>query len=624
MTILRIVVKNIVKYYPAIFSGLLLTLSFPGASSPSLATHFPWLTAYFPWLAWIALIPLIISLKGKDRKNAFCAGFIMGFVHFLSLLYWIVPTVSTYGQIPIFLAVPILMLLSLYLGLYPALFALGVNCFYNAFMPLTAASMWVALEYLRSMLFSGFPWGVAGSSQYMNLTLIQIADITSVYGVSFIIVMTNGVLAMSLMNLRSKKSGDVTSNVKTKDILNAKIKAILNIKIKAISNSKIQIRPRPYFIWCICLIIIFTAVLFYGKVRITQIQKEMDQSDNVTLAVIQGNIDQIFKWDRNYQENTIAKYCELSMEAALWKPDLIVWPETALPFYYGWNRKLSAQVDECIKNAGSTFLIGTPAFEIIQRHQVRKRDKNREGRREKQEAEITAEEQKEAVAEEKKEAAAEEKKETTAEKKAEKGSSENYEIFNRAYMMNPRGFISGSYDKIHLVPFGEYVPLGKYLSFLGKIIAQAGDFSPGDKDVPPLCFNGSSVGVLICFEIIFPYLSRDVVNNGAQILVNMTNDAWFGYTSAPEQHFSMAVFRAIENRRSVARAANTGISGFVEPTGNIAAASTLYEDAVLSRSLPTMTVKTFYSARGDLFAVICLICIVAMVMLYVVNVVKNI
>jgi len=524
----------IARYLPAMLSGGLLTLSFPKAN--------------LSWLAWISLIPLIISVKGMDGKRAFNAGFIMGVVHFFSLLYWIIPTISTYGQLSMFLTVPILILLSFYLALYPAVFALAIHFFRSDFKPLTAAAMWVALEYLRSTLFTGFPWGLTGASQYMNLPLIQIADITSVYGVSFIIVMTNGVLAMviELLALAGKKENRV-----------------LFFK----GTFKPSLIWSPSLLWSISLSVVFSFIFIYGEIRIEQIKKITSRSDHATLSVVQGNIEQVFKWDQAFQESTIAKYCELSVEASEENPDLIVWPETALPFYYGWNSDLSAQVDECIKSSGTTFLVGSPAFETVYQDAV-KVD----------------------------------------------------QIFNRAYMVNPNGFITGKYDKTHLVPFGEYVPLGKYLSFLGKIIAQAGDFSPGDENNHPLAFNGSSTGVLICFEVIFPYLSRSLVNKGAQILVNTTNDAWFGYTSAPEQHFSMAVFRAIENRRAVARAANTGISGFIEPTGRISVKSALYEDAVLSRSLPSLTVTTLYSTWGDLFAIICL---VAMVVLFMINIIKQ-
>ncbi|SLM32561.1 Apolipoprotein N-acyltransferase [Desulfamplus magnetovallimortis] len=539
------------RYFPAVISGTLLTLAFPEAN--------------FSWLAWVAFIPLIVSLRKMGGKHAFYAGFIMGFVHFISLLYWIVPTISTYGELPFFLSLPILILLTLYLALYPAIFSFGVSCFKNHLMPLAASSIWVSLEFLRSWLFTGFPWGLTGSSQYMNLELIQIADITSVYGVSFVILMTNGVLAMTIESFFAKdsvlvmtlKSIFAKDSVLVKAVENNFVKdCVPEITPESISSRVWKRSWMPHFLWYILLVAVLIVVFTYGKMRISQVQEIADHGEHVTISLIQGNIEQLFKWDNAYKNKTIEKYCDLSMKAATMngagkKPDLIVWPETALPFYYIWNREFSEKVDECIQRADTTFLVGSPAFEAL--------------------------------------------------------AEDGYELFNRSYMVNPGGFVTGHYDKIHLVPFGEYVPFGKYLSFLGKIIAQAGNFSPGKPPARPLAFNGSSAGVLICFEIIFPSLSRNMVKNGAKVLVNTTNDAWFGYTSAPKQHFSMAVFRAIENRRAVARAANTGISGFIQPTGAVVDASGLYVDAVLTRSVPSMTLQTIYCRWGNFFVILCLV-----------------
>ncbi len=592
-------VFSIARYLPAILSGVLLTFSFPNAN--------------FPWLAWVALIPLLLSIRPHERQFtatieghnmaltnrfqskekemygpwdggfAFKAGFWAGLVHYLSLLYWIVPTVAIFGNLPIFLAVPILVLLSCYLALYPALFAffvytVGQSTFFvlkyheddNSGahprhryvyswalhgMPLIAALAWVALEYLRSILFTGFPWGLLGSSQYHWLPLIQMADITAIYGISFMIVLTNGVLAgwidWLFQGWRRKMS------VKRGSAKDEWIPSTISMGFCAA--------------WSVALILLFFIVLKYGDVRIEEIEAASKQSGPVSVAVIQGNIQQDLKWDEAYQEATLATYCQLSMAAVGKKsPALVVWPETALPFYYQWNKTLSKEVDRCIHQADTTFLVGSPAFE-------------------RPEDDPAA-----AV------------------------------FYNRAYMVNPTGFVTGHYDKIHLVPFGEYVPMGKYLSFLGKIIAQSGDFSPGPSNGEPLAFNGSSAGVLICFELIFPYLSRQSTLNGAELLVNTTNDAWFGRSSAPWQHFSMAVFRAVENRRAVARAANTGISGFVLPTGAIAATSKLFEAAHLTETLPAMTLRTWYTTWGDLFAQGCLtltlVMVIAMVWPYVLNI----
>jgi apolipoprotein N-acyltransferase len=183
-----------------------------------------------------------------------------------------------------------------------------------------------------------------------------------------------------------------------------------------------------------------------------------------------------------------------------------------------------------------------------------------------------------------------------------KKNTETY--YNSAYLVGREGKVHGKYDKVHLVPFGEYVPLKRWLPFLGKMVEQVGDFRSGEKG-ETLDWGKYRLGIQICYEIIFPGLSRAMVNNGSGLLINITNDAWFGRTSAPFQHFSMAIFRAIENRRSLVRAANTGISGFVDPAGRVVAKTHVFEKTMITGNLPIFGQTTIYSRFGDLFANVC-------------------
>jgi apolipoprotein N-acyltransferase len=192
-------------------------------------------------------------------------------------------------------------------------------------------------------------------------------------------------------------------------------------------------------------------------------------------------------------------------------------------------------------------------------------------------------------------------------------SENGIKYYNSAYLINPDGKIQGKYDKVHLVPFGEYVPFKKWLPFLGKMVEEVGDFWPGEKG-STIKWGNYKLGVQICFEIIFPGLSRAVVNNNAALLVNLTNDAWYGNSCAPYQHFSMTVFRAIENRKALVRSANTGISGFIDPVGRIIAETALFSDAVLTRSVPIIFMTTFYTRFGDLFAIACLVSVLFIVL----------
>jgi apolipoprotein N-acyltransferase len=172
--------------------------------------------------------------------------------------------------------------------------------------------------------------------------------------------------------------------------------------------------------------------------------------------------------------------------------------------------------------------------------------------------------------------------------------------------MSSAGSVVSVYDKIHLVPYGEYVPLKRIFPFIKKLTAGIGDFIPGKEPVV-METPFARIGNLICYEIIFPGLVRKFTHNGADLLVTITNDAWFGRTSAPYQHFSMAVFRAVENRVPVIRAANTGISGFIDSKGRIIRKTDIFEEVVITENASVgSSSQSFYSRYGDIFTFLCL------------------
>lgn len=497
------------KWLPAITSGLLLTAAFPKMGiSP---------------LAWIALVPLFIALRELTPKEAFRIGMVAGLAHYLTLLYWVVFTMRTYGYLPWWQCVSLLVLLAAYLALYHGFFALTLThlCRKPLHLVLLAPVIWVALEYIRSFLLTGFPWGIVGYSQFNRLHIIQISDIFGVYGISFLVVLFNVAVYLLLLFLAQKKWRGYPVD---------KQQALLAIALP---------------------LILISLGLVYGNMRIETMDDAMAEASSPRVAVIQGNIDQARKWDPAFQIGTTKKYAALTLSAVSHQPDLVVWPETATPFYFEASPKLTRLVTDTVRQTGIHLLMGSPSVQ------------------------------------------------------GEPGSRAYH---NSAYMVAPDGRATGRYDKVHLVPFGEYVPLKWLLSFVGKMVAQVGDFSAGEKgrtlawgdDHPP-------IGVQICFEIIFPGLSRSLVKNGAGVLVNLTNDAWFGKSSAAYQHFSMTVFRAVENRRSLVRCANTGISGFVDPAGRIVARSALFEDAVVIQTVPVLTATTIYTRIGDLLPLACLI-----------------
>jgi apolipoprotein N-acyltransferase len=491
---------------PAALSGLLLTGAFPKIG--------------LDWLAWFALVPLLVAISNLSARQSFRIGFITGLVHYLSLLYWVVPVMRTYGYLPLYLSVVILFLFAAVLAFFPAIFSMALAAV--GITPLrcliTLPLLWVALEYIRTFIFTGFPWALLGHSQYLRLHLIQIADLSGVYGVSFIIALGNTAVFLT----------------------------VTHISRRTWHNRPIS---KPLVLCAFALFAVgFLFSWIYGVWRIKATDHLIAAAPTARVAVIQGNIDQSEKWDPAFQDATIKTYHRLSLAAKTENPDLIVWPESATPFFLFYDEHPTKKVLTGIEQADRDFLIGSPSF--------MRRDKK-----------IT--------------------------------------YHNSAYLVIPGTKKISKYDKAHLVPYGEYVPFKKWLPFLGKIVAQVGDFQPGAPG-RTLPWKQHALGVQICYEIIFPGLSRAMVKNDATLLINITNDAWFGTTSGPYQHFSMTIFRAVENRRTLARAANTGISGFIDPVGRILSSTPLLEEAAVTRALPLIHKKTFYTRFGDLFALACL------------------
>lgn len=502
-------------------AGLLLTVAFPGIG--------------WSYVAWAAFAPLLWALCDLDVKQAFAAGFAAGLVHYFTLLYWLVHTMHTYGYLPVYLSILILCLLVVYLAVYPAVFAAMITWIRPG--PLAALalfpSLWVCLEYVRNFMLTGFPWGQIGYSQYQHLHLIQAADILGIYGISFLIVLANTVLFFGVLYI----TGSTWKNL--------------------------LIRGRAMAVAIAVLASALALVLVYGDKRMKTVDHMIAAAQTVDIAVVQGNISQSEKWDAAFCHSTIDTYLRLSGEAASEGADLIIWPETATPFYFLYDRPMTEKVVSGIENIGVDFLIGAPT--------------------------VTMENQ--AI-----------------------------RYYNSAYLIASDGDIDGRYDKVHLVPFGEYVPLKRFLPFIGHMVAQVGEFHAGRKGYT-LKWGHIDIGVQICYEVIFPELAAEMVENRAALLVNITNDAWFGRTGAPHQHFSMAVFRAVENRRPLIRAANTGISGFIDPVGRILAQTPLFEEAVMTRSVPVIRgMDTIYTRHGALPV---LVCFIAIMIFVVIRSVKN-
>lgn len=267
----------------------------------------------------------------------------------------------------------------------------------------------------------------------------------------------------------------------------------------------------------------------------------------VRVGLLQGNIDQTIKWDRGFQVATLETYERLGRRVAAERPALIVWPETAVPFILRREPELSPRVGRYVAETGVPMLIGSP-------------DAGADGR-----------------------------------------------LYNTAFLVGTDGGILGRYDKRHLVPFGEYVPLQRAFFFLDKLVTGIGDFGRGRKAT---VFGGAgpAFSVMICYEVIFPAEVREFVRAGATYLVNITNDAWFGRSGAPSQHLAMAAMRAVENGSYLVRAANTGISAVIAPTGEILARTEIFTEAAFVGTIHARQAETPYTRYGDVLAWACLVC----------------
>ncbi|MDX9708364.1 MAG: apolipoprotein N-acyltransferase [Trichloromonas sp.] len=477
-----------------LLSGLLLALAFPRPD--------------FSWLAWFGLVPLLTAMD----RHPFRSGFVAGCAFFGLVLYWLNIVMTTYGRMHPLFSLAAYVLLTAYLALYFGVATWAVCRFREQLglsSLLTLPVVWVVLEFLRSFLFTGFPWASLGYSQQNREVLLQVADLFGVHGLSFLLVFVNVLVFQLWQCLRRRDFAPLSRAGLTAGLL------------------------------------LVAAACAYGTWRLNP-PADAD-APTLDVALIQGNIDQSVKWDPANQQKTVDIYRELSREAAAeTAPDLIIWPESATPFYFQEPGPLSAQVTEIPRATGGHLLFGSPAYE------------------------------------------------------AGLGS---YRYLNSAFLLSPEGAILGRSDKVHLVPFGEYVPLGRFLPFIDKLVSGIGDFSPGK--VNPLPLGEAKLGVLVCFEGIFPELARDYAAGGSSLLVNITNDAWFGRSSAPYQHLAMTRFRAVENRLWVARAANTGISALIDPQGRIVARSELFTPAVVRGKVVLGGETTLYQRIGELPALVC-------------------
>jgi apolipoprotein N-acyltransferase len=481
----------------AVLSGVLLVLSFPKFGHP--------------YVAFVALAPLLLALPGRTPGHAFRLGYVTGAVSGFGLLYWTALVVIQYGGLPLPVGIAVMSLLSLAVALFPSLFCLLMARWLRTLGPsalLLAPVAWVATEILRTHTFFNFPWCLLGYSQHANLPFIQIASLTAVYGVSFLLVVSSSLLAFF-----------------------------------AVETGRARRRAAA-----LALAATLGGTWLYGAWAMS---RPLPAAALLRVGLVQGGIRQEEKWVPESAWQNIDRHVELTRLAADRGARLVVWPESAVPFYFDHTPELAEVLRALVRERGIYLLFGNDD-----------REQTAEGRR----------------------------------------------VFVGAKMLDPEGQLVLRYRKMRLVPFGEYVPLRPLFTLGGrvaaKLVREVADFTPG-RDPAVGEADAHRLGGFICYEAIFPDLVREFTGRGADLLVNMTNDAWYGRTSAPHQHLAMAAFRAVENGKYLVRAANTGITAVIDPRGRVLGPTALFESTVLVWDVPIVPGGTTYSRHGDVFAWAC-------------------
>lgn len=565
------------RLFLVLSSAVLLVFSFPNFNQP--------------WCAWIALVPWLVLLRdlsashgrvlplaphSRPRRDALSApspaggagaplaspahsfwwSYAIGLIFFLASMWWLV-YVTVVGWL----------VLCAYLALYFGLFGWGGRSILSwdrghgtrdlspvshlLSQSLFLSALWVSLEYARSHLLSGLGWNLLAYSQTSWLPVIQLADVTGAWGVSFLIVLINVLVAeltQTIMSRRRQATSDKRQGRTQK-------------------NSRVSVAfPASVGVGAVLL------SLSYGTWRL----QHLAVGPSVRVAVVQGNIPQEAKWDEAYQAEILSRYERLTQDAAKTQPTLIVWPETSTPDYLDVDESVTQRLLALSPSTGIPLLVGAPMKHL---HGV------------------------------------------------------VFASTNSAALLTPDGLITQRYDKLHLVPFGEFVPFEEIFPWLREVLPPIGNFVPGREYTifrlgSGLRAEGSGqrlgseprapspelqFSVLICFEDVFPELARRFIQEGARLLLVITNDAWFGPTAAAYQHVQGSTFRAVELRVPVARAANTGWSGCIDPSGRWIGAvhdahgAELFVSGTHTCDLPLGdSSTTVYRRFGDWFAWGCL------------------
>jgi len=475
---------------------VLLALSFPRYGHPA--------------VAFVALVPLLVatsgwsgrglSVPGVSMRRGFTLGLLAGFIHFAGTVYWTGATVSTFGGLPVAVAVVVAGLLALYLatyiGIVSAIVGLLVRRFGIRGLWLAPAA-WVTLEYVRgTIVLGGFPWVPLGNTMVTFLPIAQLASVFGVFGLSVFVALVNtGFAIVALTAGRSRTMAAAST------------------------------------------LALVAGVSIWGGMRLSS--NELTQGTPIKVGLIQGNIAQTDKWDPARAGMILDRYLRLTEQASDNGAQFLIWPESATPFYFE-DDPAGEIVRRMVREIGQPLLLGSDEFE----------------------------------------------------------RGDTSRTFNSAFMLDTGGATAAVYRKIQLVPFGEYVPMQRLLFFVGPLVEAVSAFSRGTR-VTMLPVEGHMISTAICYEVTFPWLAREAVRQGSEMLTTVTNDAWYGESSAAYQHFEMAIMRAIEQGRYLVRAANTGVSGIVDPYGRVLIRTNLFETVAVVGEARFVQARTVYARIGD-------------------------
>ncbi len=484
-------------FFLPLLSGVLGFLSFPSSDC--------W---YLAWFSYSFLVLYISFCRSEGAAAA--GGFATGIVQFGGLLSWVPSVMQNYGGVPRIGAFTLYGLLVCLQSIFPAVAAWLARRSMNRWdvrCLLLFPIFWVASEYAETAVpFGGFPWLLTGYSQTRFTALLQCADMTGVWGISFLVIWTNVSLAWSWIYRRGflQQWGPLASSI-----------------------------------------FLLACATVYGN-------RALKQWDAVPAdreaAMLQQNLsakDPIREMEYKFRDG----YLRMAETVEHGAVDLLILPESPSPLSFQYDESYRRAIQSMARRSKVGLVFNNIAYEEV---------------------------------------------------------DGGFRYLNSAYVVDRNGRELGRYDKVHLVPFGEYIPLKKMFFFVESISKDVSDFYPG-ASLRPMVAEGHSIGTIICFEAVFPGISRSLVRQGAELLINLSNDAWYGDSAAPFQHLSMARWRAVENRRFMLRSTNSGITAVITPTGRITASTGLFREEICRGRFAFLTDLSLYSRCGNVAGMLCAI-----------------